>query len=244
MPPFYKAIRPNGTDFQTGTINYAAATGGHTIALPHSPTPRCHTDTVLHASPEAAETLTGIGTWPCRLLLVEGHPVTADARTRGFFKLTVHHEVDAAQALGPNAPEALAIIAAAQTLTTHTQATTTAPPTGPDPDKTRARTVAREAAKTHALARRTAFDKVAAPGEVVTIHTDAAGDRLDISASGHGRILVEILPADPALPGASVELPEEQVLAIVGAAVRASGKSPEQLRMQYHVAQQRKGSHP
>lgn len=90
----------------------------------------------------------------------------------------------------------------------------------------------------HAL-RRSTFERVAPPGEALTIHTDAHGDRLDLSAGGRGMLLVEILPADESQPGLSVEIPEEQVLAFVGAAVRLTGKSPEELRDKYLLAQKR-----
>lgn len=91
--------------------------------------------------------------------------------------------------------------------------------------------------KPNAYALRHGFERVASPSAPETIHTDEAGDRLDVSAAGKGRILVEIVPADPDAPAASVEIPEHLVLNLVGAAVRASQKTPEQLRARYQAHQ-------
>lgn len=88
--------------------------------------------------------------------------------------------------------------------------------------------------KPNSYALRTGFNQVAPPGEPVTIHTDPTGDSLVISASGRGLLLVEILPADETRAGLSVEMPEHKVLDLVGAAVRATKKTPEQLKREYN----------
>lgn len=116
MSIYYKATRPDGTDFHTGTIDYAAALGGDPVTLPVVPRPRCCTSDVLHASTVPTETLIG-GSWPCRLFEVTGTPVAEEDHKRGFFALTVVREIDAHQVLGPNGEHVAALIARAGKLT-------------------------------------------------------------------------------------------------------------------------------
>lgn len=113
---FFKATRPDGTDFRTGRIDYAAALGGDPIALPTVGYPQCCTGDVLHASTVAAETLIG-GEWQCRLFLVEGEPVAEEGHKRGFFSLRVVEEIDHRLALGPNGVEVARVIEKAHSLT-------------------------------------------------------------------------------------------------------------------------------
>lgn len=49
MNHYYKAVRPDGTDFRTGTVDYASLslTGGK---LPRLPGGECCTDGVYHAA--------------------------------------------------------------------------------------------------------------------------------------------------------------------------------------------------
>lgn len=116
MSTYFKAVRPDGTDFYTGTIDYAAALGGEPVTLPVVPDPECCTSNVLHASTVPAETLVG-GSWPCRLFEVTGTPVADEGHKRGFFSLTVAREVDAHQALGPHGEQVAALIDRAGKLT-------------------------------------------------------------------------------------------------------------------------------
>lgn len=116
MSTYFKAVRPDGTDFRTGTIDYAAALGGEPVTLPEVPEPECCTSNVLHASTVPAETLVG-GSWPCRLFEVTGTPVAEEGHKRGFFSLTVVREVDAHQALGPHGEQVAALIGRAGKLT-------------------------------------------------------------------------------------------------------------------------------
>ena len=116
MSTYFKAVRPDGTDFRTGTIDYAAALGGEPIILPEVPDPECCTSTVLHASTVPTETLVG-GSWPCRLLEVTGTPVAQDGHKRGFFSLAVVREIDAHQALGPHGEHVAALIGRAGRIT-------------------------------------------------------------------------------------------------------------------------------
>lgn len=116
MSTYFKAVRPDGTDFRTGTIDYAAAMGGEPVTLPAVPNPWCCTSDVLHAATVPAETLGG-GSWPCRLFEVIGTPVAEKGHQRGFFSLTVVREVDAYQALGPQGEQVAALIDRAGQLT-------------------------------------------------------------------------------------------------------------------------------
>ena len=107
---FWKATRPDGTDFFSGTIDYAAALEtGEPVTVPEVDDPRCCTGTVLHASTVPTETLIG-GSWPCRLFEVTGTPVAEEWHKRGFFSLTVVREVDGHLALGPQGEYVAAVI--------------------------------------------------------------------------------------------------------------------------------------
>ena len=127
MSTYYKATQLDGTDFRTGTIDYAAALNNETpVEIPvndRSSDPRLCTKGVLHAATVPTETLVG-GSWPCRLFEVTGEIVaTTDSggvehpHKRGFESITVVREIDAKLALGPNADAVLAVIARAKNLT-------------------------------------------------------------------------------------------------------------------------------
>lgn len=100
MPEFFKAVRSDLTSFYDGTTAWDI---GKTVSIP----PRARRKTLcrpglLHASDEPAETLIG-GSWPCRLLVVEGEPVAGPERHKfGFHELVVVREVESHLALGPN----------------------------------------------------------------------------------------------------------------------------------------------
>lgn len=114
---FWKATRPDGTDFYSGTIDYAAAlTSGRPVTVREVNDPLCCTGDVLHAATVPAETLIG-GDWPCRLFEVTGVPVAeGEQHKRGFFSLTVLREVDAHLALGPQGEHVAAMIERARQL--------------------------------------------------------------------------------------------------------------------------------
>lgn len=124
---YYKAVRPDGTDFYTGTVDYAGICGTDQT-LPVLPTvpgdgwdedcggPVCCTDEVYHASTSKADTLIG-GDWPCRLFEVEGEAVAEEGTKRGFYTLKVLRELPAHEALGPNGEAVVALIEKAKTLT-------------------------------------------------------------------------------------------------------------------------------
>ena len=119
MTTYYKATRPDGTDFHSGTVDYAAAIGG-TVDIGRAARrrpPAICTGTVLHASDIPEATLIG-GSWPCRLFEVTGRPVADDgARKHGFRRVRVLREVESWLALGPQGREVAALIDRARHLT-------------------------------------------------------------------------------------------------------------------------------
>lgn len=123
VPVFYKATRPSGRDFRTGTVDYAGALASGDVVrhpaggpmVPNQPA------TYLSVSVEPAETLIG-GWWPCRLFRVE--PVgdvlsglSASEHKRAVLSLRVIEELPSWQALGPNGRTVVAIIDRAHSLT-------------------------------------------------------------------------------------------------------------------------------
>jgi hypothetical protein len=119
---FYKATRPDGTDFRTGTVRY------ETGATVMHPTSRRGSDmrpndpaTYLSVSVEPGEVLTG-GSWPCCLFRVEpaGRVVKRTDGNYGFKRgcrsLVVLEELPAHAALGPNGQEIAALIERCRTL--------------------------------------------------------------------------------------------------------------------------------
>ncbi len=102
-PVFYKATRPDGTDFHTGRILYEV--GKKVRPAKTSLTPQICGAGYLHASDAPGEVLVG-GRWPCRLFEVTGKPAAgfndAHKHKGGFKQLTVVREIDPYLALGPN----------------------------------------------------------------------------------------------------------------------------------------------
>ena len=113
---FYKATRPNATDFRTGTVTYTVGESveitGERLRQPAT----CCTISVLHASVTPHGTLIG-GSWPCRLFEVTGRPVAGEGDKRGFRKLTVVREIEAHLALGPQGAQLRDLIGQASRVT-------------------------------------------------------------------------------------------------------------------------------
>lgn len=117
---YYKATRPDRTDFWTGTVLYAV---GETVSvsLAQRKLPaECCTGAVLHAATVPTETLSGEGLWPCRLFEVTGRPAAEKGHKRGFRQVTVLREIDAHLALGPQGREVASLIKQVRALTTPT----------------------------------------------------------------------------------------------------------------------------
>lgn len=103
---YYKAVRPNGRDFYSDTIDYAAALGSGDV-IRHSSTRKTRDlpSTYISVSVEPAD-CTGFS-WPCRLFRVEPvgrvmSKLSASPNKRAVSALRVVEELPAHQALGPN----------------------------------------------------------------------------------------------------------------------------------------------
>ena len=116
---YYKATRPDGTDFRTGEIDYGAALkSGETIEHPEKFV-RNEPSTYFSVSTSPAD-CTGMR-WPCRLFRIE--PVGRAWRNdempnkRCCSRLRVVEELPAHEALGPQGEEVAALIERCGTLT-------------------------------------------------------------------------------------------------------------------------------
>ena len=127
MTTYYKAVRPDGTDFYTGTVQWATPGAGRTRprTVKHPTAKQVGGDASGYLSVSTVPTdCTGME-WPCRLLTVEpveGHEVTTPEpddmpHKRASVAWRVTGEVDAHAALGPQAAQVAALIARAATLT-------------------------------------------------------------------------------------------------------------------------------
>ena len=113
--PYYKAVRPDGTDFATGTTRpvvgeWMPRIKGHLKLCKRG----------YHVSDVPAETLIG-GSWPCRLFEVEiaedVSPEHIDGHKRVVHTYRPLRELPAWQALGPNGEAVAALIERARSLT-------------------------------------------------------------------------------------------------------------------------------
>ena len=122
MATYYKATRPDGTDFHTGLVDYAGALA--------SGEPVTHPGGVRSATGDAATYLSVSTTssdctgfrWPCRLFAVEPvDPWTPHAtdlpNKRACLSLRVVEELPAWQVFGPNGERVVAVIDRASRLT-------------------------------------------------------------------------------------------------------------------------------
>ena len=118
---YFKATQPNGTDFQTGTIDYGAAlVSGGVVRHPVKAKIRDDAGTYLSVSVAAAD-CTG-AQWPCRLFRVE--PVgrvmaklSASPNKRAVSALRVVEELPAHLSLGPNGEQVAEFIETCRKLT-------------------------------------------------------------------------------------------------------------------------------
>ena len=131
MTTYYKAVRPDGTDFFSGQVRWLPPAGeplpegGLIVRHPTATTPNFGDDAAyyLSVSTEPAN-CTGMQ-WPCRLARLEAVDTavwTPDAialpNKRAAVVWRVVAEVDAWQALGPQGREVVAIIDRVRMLTT------------------------------------------------------------------------------------------------------------------------------
>jgi hypothetical protein len=121
MTTYYKATRPDGRDFMTGTIDYGAAlVSGEVVRHPTSKRKvRGKPATYLSVSTEPAD-CTGFA-WPCRLFRVEpvGRVGTAPnlRNKRTTLALRVVEELPAWMAFGPNGEDVARLIDSCRTIT-------------------------------------------------------------------------------------------------------------------------------
>ena len=127
MTTYYKAVRPDGTDFHTGTVQWATPGAGPTRprTVKHPTAKQVGSDASGYLSVSTVPTdCTGM-VWPCRLLTVEpveGYPVTTPnpddlPHKRASISWRVTGEVDAHTALGPQAAQIATLIRRAATIT-------------------------------------------------------------------------------------------------------------------------------
>ena len=110
---YYKATRPDGTDFRTGQVRYDV---GATVTHP-DPHQR---DASGYLSVAVVPTDCTGASWPLRLLEVTAAEVWPDpsiANKRCTHSLTVVRELDPMLALGPQGQEVAALIERCKTLT-------------------------------------------------------------------------------------------------------------------------------
>ena len=127
MTLYYKAVRPDGTDFYTGTVQWATPGRGRTRprTVKHPTAKQVGGDASGYLSVSTVPTdCTGMQ-WPCRLLTVEpveGHEVTIPnpddmPHKRASVAWRVTGEVDAYAALGPQSAQIATLIRRAATIT-------------------------------------------------------------------------------------------------------------------------------
>jgi hypothetical protein len=112
-PTYYKATRPDGTDFRTGKVRYDV---GATITHPN-PHKR---DASGYLSVATVPTDCTGASWPLRLVEVTAEDVWEDAHfpnKRCTHSLTVVRELDPMLALGPQGQAVVALIERCKTLT-------------------------------------------------------------------------------------------------------------------------------
>jgi hypothetical protein len=119
MTTYYKATRLDGTDFYTGTVDYAGALASGEVIRHPDRRVRDDASTYLSVSIAAAD-CTG-AEWPCRLFRVEpvGRPTKASSlpSKRCVSALRVVEELPAHLALGPNGEQVAAFIDACRAMT-------------------------------------------------------------------------------------------------------------------------------
>lgn len=128
--PYWKAVRPDGMDFHTGTVRWLPPVGeplpegGLIVRHPTATTPSFGNDAAYCLSVSTEPANCTEMRWPCRLALLEAVDAavwtpnaTALPDKRAAVVWLVTAEVDAWQALGPQGREVAAIIDRVRMLT-------------------------------------------------------------------------------------------------------------------------------
>ena len=112
---YYKAIRPDGTDFHTGTVQWAPESGDiptEGIVVAHPTSTAWEKDHSTHLCASAAPADCAGFNWPCRLLALE--PVSEVHRhagsKRSALSWRVVRELPAVEALGPQGAAVVALV--------------------------------------------------------------------------------------------------------------------------------------
>ena len=128
MTTYYKAVRPDGTDFYTGEVQWAPPDGCEAPWIVCHPSGRQEVPSTRPSDflsvATAPTDCTGMA-WPCRLLQVrpvEGHPVATPDRQKSPNRAVataweVVAELDPRLALGPQADQLIALFDTAERLT-------------------------------------------------------------------------------------------------------------------------------
>ena len=116
MTALYKAVRPNGTDFRTGTVQWAQV--GEVVKHPTSEVAVLG-DSSTFLSVSADPTWLPGSSWPLRLLRVEpvGDLIEVDEHKRGGVAFRVVEELPAHLRFGPMGEHVVALIDRAARLT-------------------------------------------------------------------------------------------------------------------------------
>ena len=121
MTRYYKATRPDGTDFHTGTVDYAAALDSGEVITHPAAEPGAE-DAVYYLSLSTSPTdCTGLS-WPCRLFAVDPvgptwvpHPASLPNKVACVSGRVVE-ELPATDALGPHGEQIVALIERCKTI--------------------------------------------------------------------------------------------------------------------------------
>ena len=128
MTTYYKAVRPDGTDFHTGETQWAPPEGHEAPWIVYHPSGLQKVPSAVASDFLSVATVptdcTGMA-WPCRLLQVrpvEGHPVATPGREEFPNRVVataweVISELDPRLALGPQADQLIALVDTAGRLT-------------------------------------------------------------------------------------------------------------------------------
>ena len=112
---YYKAVRPDGTDFYTGTVQWAPESGDiptEGIVVAHPTSTAWEKDHSTHLCASAAPADCAGFDWPCRLLALE--PLSEVHRhagsKRSALSWRVVRELPAVEALGPQGAAVVALV--------------------------------------------------------------------------------------------------------------------------------------
>jgi len=196
MTHYFKAVRPDGFDFHSGTVDYGSALGTDRVVVHPHPGVRIrpHTPhTYLSVSTDPAWTLVvsndHTAYWPARLLRVEPVDEPVDVRTGTFpckwavRALRAVQELPAHQALGPMGEAAVRPLERLRRLTAEESALMTRPSLDQDIARGHARELARDSGRV--LPFRTLSTAVGR-----TFHELCADDVVTLSAANQASLAV------------------------------------------------------